>query len=158
MPLPARRPQPLVRIPEAFNDPAWLWELKLDGFRALAYVEGGVCRLVSRHGHTYRSFDPLRAGLGRDLRVKDAILDGSEIVCLDAEGRSLINPLLSRRQNPMYAAFDVVSVNGQDLRERPLVDRKKRLRAGQRRVRGSTPAARRAESWVGKLDVLAKAA
>jgi bifunctional non-homologous end joining protein LigD len=66
----ALRPQPLVRIPEAFNDPAWLWELKLDGFRALAYLEGGACRLVSRHGHTYRSFDPLRAGLAREPKAR----------------------------------------------------------------------------------------
>ena len=60
MPLPLMRPQPLVRIPEAFNNPAWLWELKLDGFRALAYVENGECRLISRNGHTYRTFDPLQ--------------------------------------------------------------------------------------------------
>ena len=37
--LPSFSPQPLVRTPEPFNDPAWLWQLKLDGFRALAYIE-----------------------------------------------------------------------------------------------------------------------
>ena len=57
VPLPAVRPQPLVRMPEPFNDPAWLWELRLDAFRALAYLEDGDCRLVSRNGHTYRSFE-----------------------------------------------------------------------------------------------------
>jgi len=50
-------------------------------------------------------------------------------VCLDAEGRSLFNRLLFRRQTPVYAAFDIVWVNGQDLRDRPLVERKTRLRA-----------------------------
>ena len=61
-------PQPLVRIPEAFNGtPAWLWELKLDGFRALAYVENGECRLIPRNGHTYRTFDPLRTALALQL-------------------------------------------------------------------------------------------
>ena len=92
------------------------------------YIEDGECRLVSRNGHTYRSFDPLRAGVVGALKVKDAILDG-EIVCLDAEGRPLFNRLLFRRQTPVYAAFDIVWVNGQDLRDRPLVDHKARLRA-----------------------------
>ena len=52
--LPLIHPQPLVRIPEPFNDPAWIFELKLDGFRALAYMENGQCRLVSRTGHVYK--------------------------------------------------------------------------------------------------------
>lgn len=88
MPLPLIRPQPLVRIPEPFNDPAWIWELKLDGFRALAYIENRECRLVSRNGYVYNTFDPLRASLLRELKVKDAILDG-ELVCHAAQGRSL---------------------------------------------------------------------
>lgn len=41
-----RASQPLVRISEPFNDPAWLCELKLDGFRALAYIESDACRLI----------------------------------------------------------------------------------------------------------------
>ncbi len=47
-------PMPLVRIPEPFDHPEWLWELKWDGFRALAFIEGHECRLVSRRGHTYK--------------------------------------------------------------------------------------------------------
>ena len=127
MPLPALRPQPLVRIPEPFNDPAWLWELKLDGFRSLAFIENGQCRLVSRNGHVYKRFDPLRASPLRELKVKDAILDG-EVVCLDAEGRSIFNRLLFSGGNPVFAAFDLVWINGQDLRGVPLMKRKERLR------------------------------
>ena len=125
--LPPIRPQPLVRIPEPFNDPEWIFELKLDGFRALAYIEGGACRLVSRTGHVYKTFDPLRASLLKELKVKEAILDG-EIVCLDEEGRSLFNPLLFRGCSPVFAAFDLVWINGEDLRPHPLLERKKRLR------------------------------
>ena len=128
MPLPLISPQPLVRIPEPFNDPAWLWELKLDGFRAFAYIEHGECRLVSRTGHVYRTFDGLRAGLLQELHVNGAILDG-EIVCLDAEGRSLFNPLLFRRRAPVFAAFDLLWANGKDIRATPLAERRKRLRA-----------------------------
>ena len=45
MPLPALRPQPLVRIPEPFNDPLWLGELKLDGFRAQPDAVGAYSEL-----------------------------------------------------------------------------------------------------------------
>ncbi len=127
MPLPAVRPQPLVRIPEPFNDPEWIFELKLDGFRSLAYIENSQCRLVSRNGHTFRRFDPLCAALATELSVGDAILDG-EIVCLDEDGRSLFNSLLFRKRTPIFAAFDLLWVNGEDLRELPLTERKKRLR------------------------------
>jgi ATP-dependent DNA ligase len=48
------RPMPLVRIPAAFDHPEWLFELKHDGFRALAHVEGHRCTLVSRRGHVYQ--------------------------------------------------------------------------------------------------------
>jgi ATP-dependent DNA ligase len=47
---------PLVRIPAAFDHSDWLFELKYDGFRALAIVEGHTCRLVSRRGHEFTKF------------------------------------------------------------------------------------------------------
>jgi hypothetical protein len=48
---------PLVRIPEPFDHPDWLYEIKHDGFRALAIIEGHRCRLVSRRGHTLARWD-----------------------------------------------------------------------------------------------------
>jgi len=45
----------------------------------LAYIEQGQCRLVSRTGHVYRTFDPLRASLLKELNVQDAILDGEVV-------------------------------------------------------------------------------
>jgi ATP-dependent DNA ligase len=57
-----------------------------------------------------------------------AVLDG-EIVCLDAQGRSTFYPLLFRRDWPFYFAFDVLSVDGEDLRAWPLHERKRRLRS-----------------------------
>ena len=78
----------------AFDDPEWLFELKHDGFRSLAYIESDQCRLVSLHSNTYKSFETLRIALAR-LRA-NAILDG-EIVCLDSEGQSQFKELLYRR-------------------------------------------------------------
>ncbi len=117
---------PLVRIPRAFDDPDWVFEVKYDGFRALAFVEDGDCRLVSRNGHTFRRFVPLAQHLAREL--PDGIYDG-EVVCLDGQGRPDFNRLLFRHGNPVFAAFDVLSLEGEDLRGSPLVARKRRLAA-----------------------------
>jgi bifunctional non-homologous end joining protein LigD len=125
--LPGIIPMPLVRISEPFNDPEWIFELKLDGFRALASVENRQCRLVSRNGHTFRRFDPLCAAIATELTISDAILDG-EIVCPDEDGRSRFNPLLFRKRTPIFAAFDLLWVDGEDRRELPLIERKERLR------------------------------
>jgi bifunctional non-homologous end joining protein LigD len=81
--------------------------------------------LVSRKRNHYKSFDSLKAALA-NLKAADAILDG-EIVCLDGDGYSQFNQLLYRRQEPVFYAFDLLWVNGQDLRHLPLIERKKQL-------------------------------
>ena len=91
----------LTLVHQPFDHPDFLFELKHDGFRALAYISDGKCELVSRHGHAYKSFMELKNGLGR-LKVKNAVLDG-ELVCLDSEGRSIFNELLFRRGCPIFA-------------------------------------------------------
>lgn len=60
-------------------------------------------------------------------------MDG-EIVCLGADGRSRFNDLLFRRQRPIFAAFDLLSLNGEDLRSLPLMARKRQLKAIMPRV------------------------
>jgi len=47
---------PLARLPEPFDHPDWIFELKYDGWRALAYIEAGTCRLVSRNGNAFKRF------------------------------------------------------------------------------------------------------
>ena len=96
-------------------------------FEALAHVWEGHCELISRRRNSYKSFQELRDNLAK-LKVKNAILDG-ELVCLDAEGRSIFNELLFRRGYPIFYAFDLLYLNGRDLRQLPLVERKERLRA-----------------------------
>ena len=61
------------------------------------------------------------------LKVKNAVLDG-EIVCLDSEGRSIFNDLLHRKGFPVFYAFDLIYLDGHDLRQLPLVERKLKLR------------------------------
>jgi bifunctional non-homologous end joining protein LigD len=125
--LPLIQPTKLARSLAAFDDADWLFELKHDGFRALAYVENGQCRFVSRHRNTYRSFEVLCRELAK-LKAKSAILDG-EIMCLDSQGCSQFKQLLYRRGRAVFYAFDLVWLNGADLRQTPLVERKRKLNA-----------------------------
>lgn len=63
------RPMPLKRR-KPFSDPDWLFELKHDGFRALAFVDNGSCRLVSRNGNEFHSFDILAKAIPAELQSK----------------------------------------------------------------------------------------
>jgi bifunctional non-homologous end joining protein LigD len=124
--LPQIEPMKLSRVAAAFDDADFLFELKHDGFRCLAYIAEGRCDLVSRNTNYYQRFDSLKAALA-NLKVTDAIMDG-ELVCLDDEGKSRFNQLLRRRAEPAFYAFDLLWLNGKDLRQLPLIERKKRLR------------------------------
>jgi ATP-dependent DNA ligase len=118
---------PLLRLPEPFDHPDWLFEVKHDGFRALAHIDGHYCNLVSRNGHTFKHGLQLCEELALAVKARDAVIDG-EIVWLDARGRSDFKSLLFRRDWPFFYPFDLLAVDGEDLREWPLVERKRRLR------------------------------
>jgi len=126
--LPRFQPMPLKVLREPFDHPDWLFEIKYDGFRALAYFEEGSVRLVSRKGNVYKSFDTLCGNMAQSIRVQNAILDG-EIVHVDAAGKPLFYPLLRRRSPQQFVAFDVLWLNGRDLRKTPLSERKRILRS-----------------------------
>ena len=66
---------PLARLHAPFDHPDWLFELKYDGFRALAYVTPKGCELISRKGNVYKSFRSLCDGIGHSLAC-ETILDG----------------------------------------------------------------------------------
>ena len=66
--------------------------------------------------------------IGKHVRADNAVLDG-ELACLDEEGKPQFNRLLRRRGDPVFVAFDLLWLNGRDLRGRPLLDRKAALRA-----------------------------
>ena len=83
--------------------------------------------LVSRKGKKFRQFDPLLKQILRSLKGQRAILDG-EIVVLDEKGRSRFHDLMPHRGEPRYYAFDLVWLNGRDLRAQPLLERKRMLR------------------------------
>ena len=113
----------LLRIPELFNHSDFIFEPKLDGFRALTHIRGHHCTLVSRNGHVFKSWPQLAEEIAHAVRAHSAILEG-EICCLNPDGTSDFNRLLFRRDWPHFYAFDVLSINGRDLTGLPLHKRK----------------------------------
>ena len=124
--LPLVAPIVPVLRDQPFDDPAYLFEPKYDGFRGLLYLSGRECHFRSKRGNVLKQFEQLCYWVREELRVKEAILDG-EVVSLDPEGRQDFRGLLARRGNFHYAAFDVLWLNGKDLRGLPLTRRKRAL-------------------------------
>ncbi len=126
--MPAR-PMLATLAKAPFDDPQWLFEVKWDGYRAIAEVKDHDVRLVSRAG---TSFNARYAPVVESLRkIRDDVLLDGEIVAIDADGRShfqlLQNYQRTGKGNLQYCVFDILSLNGKDLRELPLIERKKIL-------------------------------
>ena len=126
MNLPRIQPIAPKRIKAPFDHTEFVFELKMDGWRCLAYVENGLCRLISRKQNQFKSFGPLTAALAK-LPVQNAIIDG-EVVCLDEKGRSVFQDVRTRKAQAILYCFDLLWLNNEDLRNLPLVERKIRLK------------------------------
>jgi bifunctional non-homologous end joining protein LigD len=129
--LPAFEPQLATLVDEVPTEPGWLFEIKLDGYRVVATIQDGEARLMSRNGLDWTArFAPIAAALPH-LRVKDAVVDG-EVCVMDPHGRTsfqrLQNTLSGKDQGSLvYVIFDLLHRDGEDLRSRPLLERKKLL-------------------------------
>jgi bifunctional non-homologous end joining protein LigD len=128
------RPIRLSRRAEPFDSDQHIFELKIDGFRALLHIEAGQGQLISRNGNVFRGFADLATWIGEHLRVESAVLDG-EIACVDDAGRPMFRDLLFRRRQCVFIAFDLLYLNGKDLRMLPLIERKAALKKLLRRKR-----------------------
>jgi bifunctional non-homologous end joining protein LigD len=112
----------LVREP--FHKPGWVYEAKYDGYRILAYKEGSRVRLYSRNAidRTDRFFD-IAAAMST-LRPSTLLLDG-EVSVFDREGVSRFQLLQNLGEGKsVFAVFDCLYKDGQDLRRRPLSERR----------------------------------
>jgi len=127
-PMAHQIPMRLLATPEAFDHPEFVYEPKLDGFRALAYVTGHRCELVSRNGHQFKAWPQLAEEIAHAVKAHSAVLDG-EICCLQSDGRPNFHAVMFRRAWPWFYAFDVLSINGVDLCGLPLLERKRHLQA-----------------------------
>ena len=105
----------------------WLFEVKWDGYRAIARVAGGDATLTSRRGNDLTGrFTEVARAIGRAAKSPDCVLDG-EVCALDEGGRSSFSVMQQGSGPLVFYAFDVLEEDGQPLLERPLAERRERL-------------------------------
>ncbi len=138
----AIHPMLATSVDDPFDDPEWLFEIKWDGYRAIAFISNGKVRLVSRNQNDLTAQYSELHNLPAFIKAKTAILDG-EIVALDEAGRSSFSLMQQRtgiRQGGrrvafataispvLYYVFDLLYLDGYDLRRVSLEERKEILR------------------------------
>ncbi len=129
-------PMLATAVDAPFDDPQWVFELKWDGYRAIAQIErDGTVAIVSRNGNDFTLKFPELGALAEAFEERPVIVDG-EICVLDAAGRPSFSALQERldrfgRSGPKtpvtYVVFDLLYGNGRDLRNEPLEARKAAL-------------------------------
>jgi len=119
--------QAVKELPEG---DAWLYEPKLDGYRALLLKDGPRLQILSRNHKDLTQTYPRVAAAGQRLNAKQAVIDG-EIVALAEDGRPSFQALQHRGAHPghqiVFYAFDVLHLDGRDLMNDPLIKRRARL-------------------------------
>jgi bifunctional non-homologous end joining protein LigD len=145
----------------------WLFEVKWDGVRAICFIEQEALRLVSRTGHSCEKQYPELSVVPHYIAASQAILDG-EIAALDEKGAAhfeLIQPRIAQsdanavshmaRSHPVvYFAFDLLYLNGYDLRQVALIERKQLLES----ILTPTAVLRYSEHFPGAGDAMLQAA
>ena len=126
-------PQLATLVAETPHGAGWVHEIKLDGYRALCRLEKGRARLLTRRGNDWTDNFGRVASAAAFLPAQTALLDG-EVVSLGADGRTDFQALQQalgdgRDERLFYFAFDLLHLDGWDLRRTPLLDRKGALRA-----------------------------
>ncbi|HEX9146687.1 MAG TPA: DNA ligase D, partial [Candidatus Binatia bacterium] len=138
----------------------WLHEIKLDGYRTLCRIDHGRVTLLTRRAQDWTERFKLVAAAAKRLPVSEAFLDG-EIVALDEEGKSSFQRLQNLMKGsgaspPLYFVFDLLHVDGRDLRGAPLELRKElleKLLEGTGRS-GEKECLRYSPHWIGQGETL----
>ena len=127
---PAYRPMLATLVNEPFDNKEWVFETKWDGFRLITEKRGNNVRLWSRNGIDVTSrYAVLLPAL---QKIEDSCVIDGEICALDAQGRSrfqLLQNALNKNAKLLYVVFDALFVDGTDIRQTPLLERKKLLKA-----------------------------
>lgn len=115
-------------VEHPFTDPEWVFEIKWDGYRAIAEMQKETVQLYSRNKQDFTGVYPEVVQSLQKLTVKNAILDG-EVVAVDKDGVSQFQLLQDYRKQKegvtlIYYVFDALYLDGYDLRDLPLVARK----------------------------------
>ena len=118
-------------VAEAPEGDDWLHEIKHDGYRTQIILDGGEMRAFTRNGHDWTDrYRPVLRAAGK-LDCSSAVLDG-EMIVQDEQGRSdfhsFKSAMLRRPERLVFMAFDLLHLDGRDMRTDPLIDRRERLR------------------------------
>ncbi len=123
-----------TRVPEGGD---WAYEIKWDGFRGICFLSGGKLRVVSRNARDFNRNFPELETIAKNISAETAIVDG-EIVAFDSTGRPSFSLMQQRtgiattkerKHTPVkLIAFDLLYLNGYDLRDVTLSDRQRLLR------------------------------
>ncbi|HKY15993.1 MAG TPA: non-homologous end-joining DNA ligase [Microthrixaceae bacterium] len=138
--LPALEPMKAIAGELPTDDDAWAYEIKWDGMRALAFVEGGAVRLRSTRRNDVAVGYPELAALGDAVHGRPAVLDG-EVVAFDEEGRPSFAMLQGRMHVSdaaaaaqraavvpvVYIVFDLLHFDGVDCWQLPYLERRRLL-------------------------------
>src|SRR5690349_5363609 len=118
-------PSPAKRPPSG-ND--WLHEIKHDGMRIMARRDGAGVRLITRHGNDFTSRFPLIVEAVRALPSRWFLIDG-EAICTNGDGLAVFDLIRRERhgEHAVMIAFDLIELDGEDLRRWPIEDRKRML-------------------------------
>lgn len=123
------KPMLATPVDKPFNHPEWLFELKWDGYRAMAEITPDGLSFYSRNGVSF--FDSYPQIVADLARIKSTITVDGEIVVLDTAGRSRFQWLQNYREKPMgvlkYFVFDMLAVDDKDITKLPLLERRKLL-------------------------------
>ncbi|MFJ4347697.1 DNA ligase D [Pseudomonas sp. NPDC089401] len=130
--LPAHLQPQLATLVDSPPSGDWRYEVKFDGYRILARIEGKDVRLFTRNGHDWSAKLPRQRAALRALGIDSAWLDG-EMVVNDASGKADFQALqnafdTANDEQITYYLFDLPFLGGQDLRELPVQDRRAALR------------------------------
>jgi len=116
LPSPAKAPP---------SGPGWLHEIKHDGFRILARKDAAGVRLITRNGNDFTDRFPFIATALKSLPVRSCVIDGEAIVC-DENGLAVFDLIRGNgsKASAVHCAFDLLELDGKDLRRRPIEERK----------------------------------
>ena len=118
------------------SGPEWIHEIKHDGYRLMARRDSAGIHLITRRGNDWSDRFPLVVEAVNHLKVRSCLIDG-EVVCCDERGLATFQLLRHRRNEPQafLYAFDLLELDGQDLRREPLEVRKATLASILRQAR-----------------------
>jgi ATP-dependent DNA ligase len=143
LPSPAKAPP---------SGPGWIHEIKHDGFRIMARRSAAGVRLITRNGNDFTARFPLAAAAVGSLPANSFLIDGEAIVT-NAKGLAVFDLIRRKRHgdDAVLIAFDLIELDGQDLRRRPIEERKRKLA---KLVRGPYPGIVLNKVFEGDGDVL----